>query len=131
MKKVAFSVMIFFALMGLQAQSSVTYDLEPGLEQIMDWNKKVWQKVEQIGGYRIQITTFSGTNSLARAEKAKAEFENSFSEYPAYISYLEPYFRLRIGDFRSKLEAYEALRKVSLQYEGAFIIKDEINFKGE
>lgn len=124
-------MMIFFALMRLQAQSSVTYDLEPGLEQIMDWNKKVWQKVEKIEGYRIQITTFSGTNSLARAEKAKMEFENSFSEYPAHISYLEPYFRLRIGDFRSKLEAYEALQKISLQYEGAFIIRDEINFKEE
>ena len=97
----------------------------------MDWNKKVWQKVEKIEGYRIQITTFSGTNSLARAEKAKMEFENSFSEYPAHISYLEPYFRLRIGDFRSKLEAYEALQKISLQYEGAFIIRDEINFKEE
>ena len=124
-------MMIFFALMGLQAQSSVTYDLEPGLEQIMDWNKKVWQKVEKIEGYRIQITTFSGTNSLARAEKAKMEFENSFSDDPAHISYLEPYFRLRIGDFRSKLEAYEALQKISLQYEGAFIIRDEINFKEE
>lgn len=129
MKKVAFLVVILFALIGLQAQSSVTYDLEPGLEQIMDWNKKVWQKVDQIEGYRIQITTFSGTNSLARAKRAKAEFENSFSEYPAYISYLEPYFRLRVGDFRSKLEAYDALRNISLQYGGAFIIRDEVNFK--
>lgn len=131
MKKVAFFIVIFCAWIGAWAQSNVTYDLEPGLEQIQEWNVQAWQKVEQINGYRIQITTFSGTNSLAKAEKAKAEFEKSFSEYPAYITYLEPYFRLRVGDFKSKLEAYRALREISLSYEGAFVIKDEVNFMSE
>ena len=71
-------------------------------------------------GYRVQI--FFGDRK--EALKRKAEFANSYPDIPAYISYLAPNFRLRVGDFRTRLEAEKL--KNAMEYQGCYIVKDKI-----
>ena len=56
-------------------------------------------------GYRIQIFFDSGNESKKRAVDIRVDFLNRFPGIPAYLSFQEPFFKIRTGDFRSKLEA--------------------------
>jgi len=81
-----------------------------------------------IDGYRIQIFFDSGNNSKTRANEIIEGFVERFPEVAAYISFKEPYYRVRIGDFRTKLEALGFLQKINGVYPNAWIIKDKISF---
>ena len=81
-----------------------------------------------IPGYRIQIFFDSGLNSSDRARQAKDEFQRTYPEIPAYISWKAPNYRVRIGDFKTRLEAERTMQLILSDYPNAWVIKDEINF---
>jgi hypothetical protein len=81
-----------------------------------------------IPGYRIQIFFDSGINSSDRAKQARDEFLFLFPDTQAYVSWKAPNYRVRVGDFRSRLEAENMLQSIFIGYPNAWVIKDEINF---
>ena len=112
----------------MNAQSNLSYDLENGITKLEEMHVTAWSKVKKIDGYRIQLISLSGTNSKAIVEKMQIDFNNKFPEVEAYVTYFEPNFRLRVGDFRTKLEAYHVYQMINFSFPGAFIIKDKIEF---
>ncbi|MBQ7489647.1 MAG: SPOR domain-containing protein [Bacteroidales bacterium] len=129
MKKTIFTILAIAALSFANAQHSVQYDKESGIEQIEQQHQSAWKSIDGIEGFRIQIAAASGVNSKNTVQRAYEEFRSRFPEIPAYVTYAEPYFRLRIGNFRTRLEATATLEKIKGNYPGAYIIKDEIKFK--
>jgi len=123
---VLFSVLFFFFS---YAQRNVSFDMEKGIEAIEQQYMDVWKKIKKMDGFRIQIISFSGVNSKTSIEKAANQFEQLFPAIPCYKSYLEPNFRLRAGNYRTKLEAYKALQKISPSFPGSFVLKEQIDFK--
>lgn len=81
-------------------------------------------------GYRIQIYFDSGNNSKQRATDVMEDFILEHPETGAYIMFTEPWYKVRVGDFRTKLEALGFLQKIKSTYPDAFIIKDMIHFPG-
>jgi len=81
-----------------------------------------------IEGYRVQIFFDAGNNSLNRATSVAEQFQLLFPGDTAYISFSEPYYKVRTGDFRTKLDAEGYLHEVLPDYPNAFVIKDRINF---
>ncbi|MEO0144966.1 MAG: SPOR domain-containing protein [candidate division WOR-3 bacterium] len=76
-------------------------------------------------GYRIQVLATSNKNQV---EKLKDEIIKKGVNYPVYIKYVPPMYRLRIGDFKNYEEAQKALNQIkNLGYKDAFIIEDFIN----
>jgi hypothetical protein len=66
---------VFFTLSAsVTAQNSVSYDLEPGLDQVEEKHQEAWSKVKKVEGYRIQLIALSGSNSKAVVEKMQADF---------------------------------------------------------
>lgn len=80
-----------------------------------------------LSGWRIQIFFDSGANSKRKATDALRQFNERYPETDAYLSFKEPYYRVRVGDFRSRLEAEGFLRKVQAEYPNAFATNDFIN----
>ena len=113
----------------LSAQESVRYDIEPGIVRIQEDYVNNWKKVGEINGYRIQIAAYSGVNSKSQAEYAKNSFNNLFPYTKAYIIYTEPYFKVRVGNYYSRLQAYRELENIKLTYPSAYIVPDKINYK--
>ena len=71
-----------------------------------------------VSGFRIQI--FSGLDR----QQANSEQSNFKSRYPnitSYISYTQPYYRLRVGDFRTRLEAEKFMNELKKYYSSMFI----------
>lgn len=94
---------------------------------------KADEKVEQLmerfaalkhpkAGYRVQV--FLGDRKTA--EDSKRAFLLSNPETPAYLSWLAPNWRLRIGDCRTRLEAERLLRDLRATYPGCYIVPDQI-----
>jgi len=80
-----------------------------------------------IEGYRIQIFFDAGHTSMQNAYKVMEIFEARYPGEHAYISFREPYYRIRVGDFRTRIEAEGFRQKIMPEYPNAFIIKDNIN----
>lgn len=110
------------------SMAQVQYDVEPGIEAIQSDYVKVWERVGEMKGYRVQILAVTGTNSRNTVENERALFQARFPEVPAYISYKEPYFKIRVGDFMTRLDAYKMLVEVRDLYPGAYIIIDKIKY---
>jgi len=79
-------------------------------------------------GYRIQILKASGNDALEVIEKSKADFLEEHEDIPVYLTFNEPDYRVRVGDFRTRLDAERFLKTINRKYPGAWVIQDDINF---
>ncbi len=81
-----------------------------------------------ISGYRVRIFFDNNQNARNASETAMVNFMGKHPGIPAYRSYQNPFFKVTVGDFRTKSEAMEFLQKVKGSFPGAFIVKENINF---
>ena len=105
----------------------VSYHQSNAISSIMKKKMKVNEANPKISGYRVQVFSVSGVNSKDKVNKEKAEYLLKNKDANIYIVYQSPYFKLRIGDYRDKLEANYYLQEIIKDYPFAFIVKDEIN----
>lgn len=102
-----------------QGAGSVDLIADPKIERTMaDYAER--KHTQQ--GYRVQI--FLGDRKTA--EDTKRTFLQQNPDASAYLSWLAPNFRLRVGDLRTRLEAERLLRELKVAYPGSYIVKDEI-----
>lgn len=94
-------------------------------EQMVEKHVELNNKVKTIPGYRVQIGSFSGTSSKANAFALRDKFVEDYPEVQAYIVFDEPNFKVKVGDFRTRLEAYAFLQQIKEFYKG-YIAKDNI-----
>jgi len=78
-------------------------------------------------GYRIQIFSDSGNNSKTKAQTVMDEFLANHPEVKAYLAFKSPNYKVKVGDFRSRLDAIRYLNQINTDYPNAFIISDLIN----
>ena len=81
-----------------------------------------------IEGYRIRIYADLGTHAREESEEVKAEFYEKFPEIPVYRRYDDRWYKVYVGDFRSKVEAIKSLKRIRKEYPSAFVVSDKINF---
>jgi hypothetical protein len=101
---------------------------------IQDWRleKLVNKQVEinlakrKINGFRIQIHF-----GIQRepAKEIKSKFLLKYPETEAYEIYQQPNFKIRVGDFRTKLDAYRFLKQIQVEFPNSFIVADEIQMQ--
>lgn len=78
-----------------------------------------------MSGFRIQV--YSGTNR-PEAEHIRQEIGQNYPGTPVYMIYQSPYFKIRVGDFRNRIEAQELFYKLKQQYTGILLAPDKIEF---
>jgi len=96
------------------------------LEKLAEQYQKMSLNNPEVDGYRVQIFFDSGSNSKNKAASVKSEFEAAFPGFRSYLSYKEPYYRVRVGNFRTLSEAVGFQKKISLDYPNSFPVKDKI-----
>jgi len=85
-----------------------------------------YKSTYKLNGYRIQI--FSG-NKRQPAKEARLRFTRIYRKTKAHEVYEQPYFKVRVGDFKTKLEALKFKNELTKHFPNCFIVKDEIEFK--
>lgn len=91
-------------------------------------NHVVANKVRVLNGYRIRIFFDNSQNARQNSGGAYGTFLKIFKGIPAYRSYVNPYFKVSVGDFRTKAEAMEKLIHIKKVFPAAFIVKEKIKF---
>lgn len=91
-------------------------------------NHVVANKVRTLNGYRIRIFFDNSQNARQNSGGAYGTFLKIFKGIPAYRSYVNPYFKVSVGDFRTKAEAMEKLIHIKKVFPAAFIVKEKIKF---
>ena len=76
--------------------------------------------------FRIQIFSESGNDAKAKADKVVADYKNNFVSPLSYLTYQQPNFKVRCGDFRTRAEARKYVKSISVYFPSAFIVKDFI-----
>jgi hypothetical protein len=77
---------------------------------------------QALKGYRVQI--FLGDR--AKAEDIRRAFLGRHPDVPAYLSYLAPNFRVRVGDLRDRVPAEKLREDLKEEYPGLYVVPDEI-----
>lgn len=85
----------------------------------------------KIQGYRAQV--FSGNNQRKSKDEAfrkEKEIKELFPDVPTYVTYNAPFWKLRVGDFRSHEEAYQMMRMLMTAFPAyakeMYIVKEEV-----
>ncbi len=100
---------------------------DPGIDNLIQLHIAYNEAFPVMDGFRIHIFMGSGNEALDRAEEIKMKFEEKYDDVPAYITFAEPYYRVRAGDFRTRLEAGQFLQRITRKYPNAWVIKEKIN----
>ncbi len=112
---------------------------EPGsgdviISQDIRVNNLIYNHIEQnkrkagVPGYRIRIFNDIGSDARENSQKVKADFFDKFPEIPVYREYDNPYFKVYVGDFRTKIDAMKKFKRIKHYFPAAFIVPDEINY---
>ncbi len=81
-----------------------------------------------IAGYRVRIFFDNGQNSRNESEAVLKRFESIYHGIPAYRTYANPYFKVTVGDFRTRSEAMSLLVKLRNEFPRALMVKEKINW---
>ncbi len=87
-------------------------------------NKNIQMGVIRSGrGFRVQI--YNG-NDRAKATQTKVDFMKRFPGVRTYLTYVQPQFRVKVGDFRTRAEAQKMYEQASTLYNPCMIVPDII-----
>lgn len=110
-----------------QHTGSLNVNQDSRIERLMSKQREVYAANSTMSGFRVQIFMEIGNEAVDHAMVTKAEFEKAYPGLPIYLSYEQPYYRLRVGDFRNRVEAEKYLRILKPNYGVAFVTADIIN----
>lgn len=123
-------VLLLVGIFKLQAQTAdtgkITLIQDRKIEDLVAKHIEINSKAA-IKGYRVKIHFGADKN---KAKEIKAKFLAQFPTVAAYEKYDQPNFNIRVGDFRTKLEAYKFLKALQPEFPSAFIVQDEIETQG-
>lgn len=77
----------------------------------------------KIKGYRLQIVA---SNKKATVDAERAKFLAIHPEINTYSDYIQPNHKLKVGDFKTKLEAQKLQHDLQLTFPSALVISDLI-----
>lgn len=119
---IAFSFCLFFRS---NAQVKVIADgrLQTILERHIEYN----EMSRTLQGYRIKINSFTGANAKAKAYALKDELALAYPSTRVYVTFDEPNFVVKFGDFVTRLDAYNLFKLIKPQISTAIIVRDWIN----
>ncbi|MFB9842264.1 SPOR domain-containing protein [Mucilaginibacter ginsenosidivorans] len=120
----------FFMLFGFAASAQTKGKVEvikdPKVDTLIARRAELNKAVsgEQVNGFRVQI--FTGANRKD-AYSAQTKFQEEFPDIRSYVIYSEPNFKVRVGDFRSRMEAEKLQDELRKTFMGTFIITEKVN----
>lgn len=102
--------------------------MDPAVKWLLNAHRGLTERQRGIPGFRVQIFMDAGNQARLNTQRSRAEFERKYPGIQAYIVYEEPNFKLRVGDFRTRLDARRYLETIREDYPAAYIVVSQINF---
>lgn len=108
----------------LTAQSGVSINVDPAIGDLMELFQAENETVSKVPGWRVQILA---TTDRGRLETVESQFKVDYPSISVDWVHTKPYYKLRAGAFQTKQEAERLKYTLSKQFEGVYLVKDEIS----
>lgn len=88
------------------------------------------KRLNGLEGYRIQIYSSSDRNAKEESGKVSADFMGKFPDIVSYPPIFDKpnYYKVRVGDYRNRIEGTKYLLRIRKVYPDAYLVPDVINF---
>lgn len=129
---VLFSFVQFVHAQNADSLKNITVVRDSRVDALVKKNKEVNEEaylksIKNMAGYRLQVIN---TNDRNKALEAKTKMLSEFPSEKVYFIYQSPYFKVQMGNFRTREEATKLLNKVKNIYPtGVFIVPSRVEIK--
>ncbi|GMN12020.1 SPOR domain-containing protein [Croceitalea sp. MTPC9] len=121
MRTLLFTILLFgFSLFCFGQEGTITIEQDPKIEQLVEIYKSA---NNNSGYYQIQV----GFGGHREAQNLKSNVDIDFPGWYSKIDFKEPTYRVRLGKFKTKMEAQRRLIEVRKKYPNAFLLPQKIN----
>jgi hypothetical protein len=98
---------------------------------VANYNKLITRNMQTTGipGYRIRIFSESGLGAKQAQQQVRARFLSLYPGLDAYNEYDEPFFKVYVGDCRTKSEALKLQDRIRKDFPNSIIREDYIQLK--
>ena len=119
MRTPVFTAILMGLSLHLSAQEGkVTIQQDPKIDELV----KLYTDVSSKSGfYQIQV----GFGDYQKAQNLKSQVEIDFPDWYSKIEFESPTYRVRLGKFKTKLEAERKYLEVRKKYPDAMLLKPE------
>jgi len=128
MKLLVFTLLISISAFSVsKGQGKITVNQSPQISALLDKHVELNRKFRGSPGFRIQIYFGNGNKAKEEALRIRNSFSEEFPNTESYISFQTPFFKVRVGDYITRYDAYLAFQEISKKYPQAFLVEDLIN----
>jgi hypothetical protein len=114
---------IFIALKCNAQEGTISIQQDNKIDKLLKERKHLLTIGELKTHFSIQVIS----GELETARKTLKECKNKFPDLKSNIVYEEPNYKVRVGEFRNRLDADRALLKINEEFQGAFVLKPKNN----
>jgi len=123
MLKNILTLLLFLGILDSAAAQEITVAEDYPIEAMMNKFVELNKSETTVSGWRIQL---SATTDRQKAESGKRKFRSLYPNIPVDWTHSNPYYKLRAGAYRTRLEAIKAKKFIKENYPGAYPAKDKI-----
>ena len=109
----------------LSENGSIASINETGINALVSKYEAILKARNGVNGWRVQLMFKPKKEEI---QQLKIAFIKLYPEIPAYLEYEAPYYRIRVGNCRTKLEAIKIKSLISKNFPGAYPVPEIINF---
>ena len=119
MKTFVFTAFLMISAIGIQAQEgTINVQQDEKIDKLLTLYTEVNSKADF---YQIQV----GFGSYQKAQNLKSQVDVDFPGWYSKIEFESPTYRVRLGKFKTKLEAERKYLEVRKKYPDAMLLKPE------
>ncbi len=93
---------------------------DPAINDLLKIHVDQNNRSKGVEGFRIQLYLGSNNNAKKEATEVKGKLLELFPDEKPYIMYEAPFWRVQVGDFRSKAEALGLYRKLKKEFPSCY-----------
>ncbi len=108
------------------SNAQVYINENPKLLNIIKNHKRLNRENLEISGWRIRVCMESGKNARSKANSIKLKVRNWYPDVEPHLVYHSPYFKILVGDFRTRIEAESYRKKLIKDYPDCYVVESEI-----
>ncbi len=122
--KTTISIIAFSLIcnLGISQKGQINIEQDQKINELISLYKSSHEDSEY---YRIQV----GFGSFSKAQNIKSNVEQDFPQLPSKIDFDSPTYRVRLGRFKTKLEAERKFMEVRIKYPDAMLLKPKKSTK--
>ncbi len=103
-------------------QGSLSIVQDPGIAKLVAIHIDASSRSKVIDGFRIQLYLGSNNNAKNEATQVKTRLLSLFPNERPHVIYEAPFWRVQVGDFRSKNEALSLYKKLKPEFPSCYAV---------